>query len=204
MQRERSTSEIEEQDQGPQPSAHEIRQKLEDSLQELFKRDITLLIDDVSERAIAHKLAEYLQLRFPLYHVDCEYNRNYQAGKRSPKFIRTLNSAASEINIQEHKKAINNEDAQKTPDVDLKFVSTFPDIIVHMRRSNDWNILVIEIKKSNSKISEDFDHLKLQAFTSDEDGNHYNFKCGAFVKIFVGTESHSTPKIEKWFGESAD
>jgi len=189
-----SSSEIDEHDQSRQPSAHEIRQKLEDSLQELFKRDITLLDDDVSERAIAHKLAEYLQLRFPLYHVDCEYNRNYQAGGKSPKYIRLLNDSAGKIR----------NDAKDLSDADLESVSTFPDIIVHMRRSNDWNILIIEIKKSSSKIKEEFDIQKLKAFTSDGDENHYNFKCGAFVKIFVGADSHSIPKVEEWFGQSAN
>ncbi|MHA1749061.1 MAG: hypothetical protein ACTSYF_10535 [Promethearchaeota archaeon] len=41
-----------------------------------------MLENDVSERAITHKLAEYIQEQFPDWNVDCEYNRDGHDPKR--------------------------------------------------------------------------------------------------------------------------
>ena len=51
------------------------------SLRRLFEQDVQLLTIDASERAIAAKLAQYLQLHFPDRHVDVEYNRMGNAPK---------------------------------------------------------------------------------------------------------------------------
>ena len=53
----------------------ELKGKFERCVNQLCIRDSLLLKLDVSERAIAHKLAEYLQCEFPDWNVDCEYNR---------------------------------------------------------------------------------------------------------------------------------
>ena len=60
-------------------SRQEVEAIVVASLRELLQDDASLLQYDVSERAITHKLAEYLQYRFGDYHVDCEYNRNDSA-----------------------------------------------------------------------------------------------------------------------------
>ena len=46
-----------------------------------IEKEAYLIEKDVSERAIAHKLAEYLQKEFQDYNVDCEYNRKYDEVK---------------------------------------------------------------------------------------------------------------------------
>ena len=48
----------------------------------LFEKDSQLLAINASERAIAAKLAQYLQPHFPNYHVDVEYNRMGEAPKK--------------------------------------------------------------------------------------------------------------------------
>ena len=62
-------------------SFEEIKAKVQKSLSILSINDSFLLKNNVAERAIAHKLGEYLQNLFPYYTVDCEYNRHGQNKK---------------------------------------------------------------------------------------------------------------------------
>jgi hypothetical protein len=113
------------------------------ALDKLLERDADLLQNDVNERSITHKLAEYLEIEFPEWHVDCEYNRNHDRVKR----LKSIRQQSIEID-------------------DTDGVSVFPDIIVH-RRMTDENLLVIEVKKSTSAKSRNFDLEKLQAFKEE-------------------------------------
>lgn len=144
----------------------EIEQIVRDSLDELLARDPTLLEDDVSERSITHKLAEYLQNRIPNLHVDCEYNRNAALGDGAPKTLHILPSLRQSILSEGLQCGGLQED-------DLLAVSTYPDIIVHRRRFNHDNLLVIEVKKRHSKIDRDYDYRKLIGFTETTDFNDY-------------------------------
>lgn len=116
-----------------------IKTKVVNAYKSLLKNDSHLLITDANERSITHKLAEYLQVEFPEYNVDCEYNRNGLDVKR-------LESLAKDI-------ASDNTDA----------VSVFPDIIIHHRGTKD-NFIVIEAKKSTNKSN---DNKKLLAYKRD-------------------------------------
>jgi len=51
-------------------------EKIKIGLDSLLSYDGYLLENNVSERAITHKLAEHYQKLFPEWNVDCEYNRN--------------------------------------------------------------------------------------------------------------------------------
>lgn len=88
------------------------------SLGLLCKNDLFLLVNAAHERSVTHKLAEYLQLQFQEYHVDCEYNLHGIDTKTLPR-------------------ECNGENKEKV----------FPDIIVHLRGAED-NLLVIEAKLS--------------------------------------------------------
>jgi len=117
------------------------------------ERDI--IRNNISERTITHKLAEYLQRNFPpTISVDVEYNRNIELGEKKPKYYQ-----------------------------DEKY--GMPDIIVHQRLSNEHNILIIEIKKQNNKIIKDRekDFEKLEAFTTSTNAEGYNFQLGLFLDI---------------------
>lgn len=59
-----------------------IKEKIERAIRALLKNDLFLLINDLDEWAISHKLAEYLQQEFPDWHVDVEYNRDKEQLKR--------------------------------------------------------------------------------------------------------------------------
>jgi hypothetical protein len=116
-----------------------VKEKVTVAIEILFKNDAFLLENDVHERAITHKFAEYLQAQFPDWHVDCEYNRDHMESKA----LHTISEC--------------DEERKKT-----KYV--VPDIIIHQRNKEN-NLLVIEVKTGNGKI--DCDIKKLELFTSD-------------------------------------
>ena len=58
-----------------------LKEKFCKCLKLTIEKEAYLIEKDVSERAIAHKLAEYLQKEFQDYNVDCEYNRKYDEVK---------------------------------------------------------------------------------------------------------------------------
>ena len=61
-----------------------IIKKVDDSINSLLENDNWLIRHDLSGLCISHKLAEYLQTKFPEYNVDCEYNGNIdqEGGKK--------------------------------------------------------------------------------------------------------------------------
>jgi hypothetical protein len=132
----------------------DIESSVKAALDKLFYQDAELLQNDVNERTITHKLAEYLELEFKGWNVDCEYNRNHDQTKRLRSLPRKVAS-------------IDNTDG----------ISVFPDIIVH-KRMTDENLLVIEVKKSTSTESSAFDKQKLLAFKEE-----LHYKHALFLKV---------------------
>jgi hypothetical protein len=154
-----------------------LKQKIEISILELLEKDVFLIRHDVSERSITHKLAIYIAEQFPDYDVDCEYNSNVQndSGK---KYIYLIREKAIEL------------DLLKERDGDDEFVSriVYPDIIVHKRGLNDSNLLIVEVKKSSSRLSSEYDHEKLARYTSADYENELNYQFGVFIEIHIGNE----------------
>lgn len=168
----------------------EIEQILNECIKELFDRDWALLKNDVSERAITHKLAEYLQCRIPELNVDCEYNRNTLLGAYAPKSITLLKGKTK------------NQGKLDMDTDDLLAISAYPDIIVHRRMTNDENLLVMEVKKRRSQVNHTHDYEKLKAFTESSERNSYHFKYGVFLLLDTGQEWERTTKpIQQWFVE---
>ncbi len=107
----------------------DIKTFVERACREVEKRDPFLLANDVSEWAVAHRLAVYLEKYFPEYDVDCEYNRMADAdgrySTRSPKKV-------------------------------YGTVKSRPDIIVHKRGPATMNnLLVLELKKFGTSTAND-------------------------------------------------
>ena len=103
---------------------------------QLLQSDAYLLRVDVNERAIAHRLAIYVQNAFPDWHVDCEYNRD----GHDPK----------EIDFG------SGDDGEQGSRV-------YPDVIVH-RRGTAENFVVFELKKSSNPEPDERDFLKLHGY----------------------------------------
>ena len=128
----------------PEPSEDETKERLQSALHMFGVQDSYLLSNDLHERTITHKLAEYLQPLFPNWNVDCEYNRDGHDPKRVHLPDRQPVDAGAGSNV-------------------------YPDIIVHERGSNDHNILIIEAKKSGEEDAavDKFDRQKVEAFIND-------------------------------------
>jgi len=168
----------------------EVREKLFIALNQLSINDLWLLHNNLNERTIAHKLAEYIQQNFPEYHVDCEYNRDVEQ-----------NSGLKKVNIlKERYEAIKNVVVDGAS-ID---VSVFPDIIIHRRGTNKFNLLVIELKKSKNTNQEarDFDIEKLHSFTDQSERNTLKYNYGVFLTLET-RENIATPENfindEQWF-----
>jgi hypothetical protein len=167
-------------------------------LEELYTKDSALIYNDVSERAITHKLAEYLQKKIPEYHVDCEYNRNYEKGRYKPKFIKIIREETLRRSKAIIDKALRANGTTETDDLEsLIEVSTYPDIIVHRRLTNERNLIVIELKKDNTQVPDDFDFLKLRKFTSRDDENEYKYDLGVFIRLPI--KNPRNKPVIKWF-----
>jgi hypothetical protein len=115
-----------------------IEQALLASLGRLIRSDREILSNDINERTISHRLANYLEPHFPSWNVECEYNRNNDNPKR--------------LKIQ--RRDIMPDDTQAT--------TVFLDIIIH-RRCTDQNFVVIEMKKTTSHEDYAYDIGKLKA-----------------------------------------
>lgn len=114
----------------------DVGDQVKRALERLLELDGFLLTVDANERSITHRLAMHLQQEFYDWHVDCEYNRD----GHDPKEL-----SIGHLEPDEH---------------DTQAQTVFPDIIVHIRGRPE-NLLVIEIKKSTSKVPADKDMTKL-------------------------------------------
>jgi hypothetical protein len=155
----------------------EIKNKLNTALDKLYVKDWYLLEKSVHERSITHKLAEYLQVLFPDYDVDCEYNNDIDKRKT---FI--SNDAMSKLKEELKKIDLNPESKNLLEEIKKLSKNFYPDIIVHKRNTNKHNVLIIEAKKDNTDTS--FDEVKLTAMTQ----NHYNYQLG--VSIILSTNAN--------------
>jgi hypothetical protein len=147
----------------------EIKRKLAHALHELLESEQALLSVDPNERSITHWLAIYVAAQFPGWDVDCEYNRNGRVPKRLEHLVRVRVTATDEEGI-----------------------TVYPDIVVHKRQKRE-NLLVIEVKKSTSRRSAEFDHSKLRGYLEE-----YDYRCAAHVVIAIPPKAIGASKIT-WF-----
>ena len=161
----------------------EIKEKVIIALQCFYSNDAYLIEYQVAERALTHKLAEYLQKLFPDYNVDCEYNK---VGDGDPKRIDLLMAAQQDCPQDCNKCAAN------------KCV-VFPDIIVH-KRGRDENILVIEAKTAWSGQAQVNDYKKLQALI---DSGEYHYQLGVAFR-FSGNFEETIKTFKLFFGKKAN
>lgn len=152
--------------------AKEIDRLLDQALKSLCEHDLLLFESDASERAICHRLALYLQDVFPDFHVDCEYNRHHN----EPDLRKRLRSD-DVLRASGRRPEIDDDDS----------VTVFPDIIVHRRNTNE-NLLVIEAKKTTSRIPDAYDNVKLEAYQTE-----IGYRFGKFVQF--GTKSGEPPIV---------
>ena len=156
----------------------QINQRVRIAIQMLRVNDKHLLEHDVNERSITHKLAVYLDPMFgEEYHVDCEYNRD----KDDPKKIKACMSKLKRTN-----------NCKRIDEFDDK--SVYPDIIVHKRGTNKYNLLAIEVKKvSKDSVTKEHDLTKLKCYTDQKCNLKYQY--GAFIELYTKEKVDMEPEI---------
>jgi len=185
----------------------EIRQ----AVNYLIKNDAYLVDNEVNERAITHKLAEYIQYLLPEWHVDCEYNRKLGVAKtvdfglliermsmlltRESQERIDYDGEIDDIIGQLAEELSNPENRLLGEDGDQQFFylsgyngkyvkRVYPDIIAH-RRSTMLNKIAVEVKitgrSHNSRKNQIFDLMKLAALT-DATGD-YKYDVGFFITL---------------------
>lgn len=149
---------------------------LDEAIEELWEMDRWILINELNERCIAHKLAIYLASRFPDYHVDCEYNGDIE-NENHNKIVGILRSEILEIG-----KALNDNELDN--DVEMLMRRVNPDIIIHSRKTNKNNLCVIELKtRYNPPVEVKFDDLKLKAYTRTKGNYGMDYQFGIYLSF---------------------
>lgn len=115
----------------------------------------------VCERSMVFHIGTYIKKRiectsFDCFNVDVEYNRNF-----------------------DHPKSMYKETLEKTIQK-----NTYPDLIIHKRKSNKNNLLIVEFKKGESaaRKGEIDDREKLEYFTNEN--GPYKYQYGLWVILY--------------------
>jgi hypothetical protein len=156
----------------------QIKKAVKETLERLIKEDEYLFTIDANERALTHRMAIYLEEKIRLieadWNVDCEYNRDVTSQKEP--YSKKLELTDLPL-----------PDYTNGPYEDENATTVFPDVIVHKRGkngANEGNLLVIEVKKSTSTVSEKFDkEKKLPAYLK-----HFYYKYACFVMLNTKTD----------------
>jgi len=157
----------------------QIIEKLEQAIAQLLEHELNILQRGLNELNLNGHLVRYLHPLFPGYQVEAEYNGDIFKVKDR-----------KEIEIAKRRM----QDIGLDPS-DSNAYNLTPDIIIHIRNSNEHNILILEIKKdSNAARNKAFDLLKLEHMTIDYQGNHYNYQLGAAI-IFGTGDNAGTHEI---------
>lgn len=136
------------------------------ALCDLLERDNHLLRIDANERTITFRFAMHLQTHMQAWEIDCEFNREGV----EPKKLGHLGLYPD-----------SEDDEAKT---------VFPDVIAH-RRGTQENFLVLEFKKSTSRIDRRIDRHKLLGYKGQLGYTHALF-------VEVGTGDQASVAMLEW------
>jgi hypothetical protein len=109
------------------------------SLHAFYASEAFLLEKDAGERALTHRLAVHLEVQFPGWETDCDYDRLGDRTLRLPR--------GTIVSTDDHLAR-----------------SVYPDIVVHQRAIPN-NLLAVEVRKSANRQPLDHDQHKLRALT---------------------------------------
>lgn len=152
----------------------EIIIQVEKAIQLLLDKEGDNLKRGLNELNISNHLAFYLKPLFPEYDVDPEYNGDID----KPNDRKAIDIARNRI-----------LEIGRNPN-ELDNYKLNPDIIIHRRRSNEFNLAVIEVKKDiHQKNFKDYDLIKLEHLTINYLGNHYNYNLG--IAVVFGTKGNT-------------
>ena len=161
------------------------KDKIVGAYKKLLRCDEYLLLNDVNERSITHKLGEYLQEEFAEYNIDCEYNDNLG----DPKNIEPWNSLKDNLINELANESLSERRKENIEKMLNGEVSVYPDIIIHHRGTKN-NYIVIEAKKQKNNIGSDME--KLQSYKQS-----LGYQKAFFVTFItgVGTKEYTDRMI---------
>jgi hypothetical protein len=148
-----------------------LRVRVLAALETLRYNDESLLELRCHERSVAGRLQIYLAGVFPAHDVDIEYNRHGVDTKKVP-----LGPPCRQILSKD--------------------TIVIPDLIIHKRRDNDRNLLVIEVKMDDCTADKiDCDRSKLAAIKSE-----FGYAHTLLLQFPSGQASHDRPIRAEWDG----
>mgnify|MGYP000043711475 FL=1 len=118
----------------------------------------------VGERAIVFRFAYYLQQILDEHNIYADYNLDCEY----------------------------NRNGSKSKEIISLDKNVYPDLIIHQRRINDNNLLVMEFKTYWNK-DQNEDIKKIKAFINERDG--YNYKYG--IAVLIGESTVNLKMFEK-------
>lgn len=190
------------------PEIQEIREayknKVIESVNQFLELDVMLLESKAHEQAISHRIAVYLEYRIDGLHVDCEYDKNMNKSKEIVfrEFPASLRENCCEGGDSKSQCQLLKEYFEPhhdhTDEITEKIKKLRPDIIVHRRRSNNKNEIIIEVKKIKNC---NYDKEKLKLMTK-QDGE-YAYKLGVFIRFEKRSRNNWLPHYT-WFVDGAE
>lgn len=177
-----------------------IKQSLLNALIKLDEEDKYLLEKNASERSIAFRIGHYIQVDLQnceSLHVDVEYNldKEVEGGHKQ-----LLNPDRNDIDkLAALLKAINTDnyvsDLEKNRILnEIATMSLFyPDLIVHERKINRENRLIVEIKKDRASNS---DRKRLKYLTRQNGFDaHFKYQLGVHLVIRTGSVDNNQKRF---------
>jgi len=158
-------------------TANQVKRRVRTAIELLIRKDAHLLNIDVNECSITHRLALHLQDAFKGWDIDCEYNRNRYDTKKL--------SIGGDVHLT----------VETTQTDDEQGKTVYPDIIVH-HRGTDQNLLVVEVKKTTSHVSKDFDLNKLHEYK-----RQLGYSYALFLNFLTGSPERTEVAEEKWIDD---
>jgi len=134
-------------------SDNEIKSIVMDCVKRLQENEGSIA-NDISEIAITHKLADYLQDRFSTYSVDVGYNRNSEKGIQIPKYYQPDKYGIPDIVVHER-----------------------------LNHNHNLLVIEIKKLDNGDLVGRENDHKKLEAFTRSLEMEGYGYQLGLFLEI---------------------
>jgi hypothetical protein len=163
-----------------------MREKVIQAVKLFIDNDIKLLESSAHEQAISHRIGVYLESLFESekLNIDCEYNKHLDEPKKIDLY--NLNPKLCENCKCNSCRFVVKGNLNEIPEKGFR-----PDILVHERGTDGFNLIVIEVKKDKEC---PFDEAKLRALTLSKDkGGEFGYALGVFI-WFVNNKAKF-----KWF-----
>ena len=147
----------------------QIATRLNRAIAMVMEGDSDVVANGRNERAVAHRLALYLQNEFPRWHVDCEFNR--QGRNRERKKVE-----AKRPSLPPSRKG-------------SKYALVDPDVNIHKRGPDGPNLLAIELKVAGTADLKR-DRAKLKAYLTE---SHLRYEYAVLLTYQTGADARFDP-----------